>query len=82
MVSVAENALVLQFGMWVATATLQIPIEVALSTTGRDLALLGRLAATNVWSRRIPMLVNSGLFVWMALRVLSDAPRGREDRRA
>lgn len=71
-------AVALQAVMWISTATIQIPIQVALSSGGQDLALLDRLSSTNFWYRRVPMFVNAGLFVWLALRVLRDGP----DRRA
>lgn len=61
-------ALVLQAIMWFSTATIQIPIQVALSSGGQDFAMLDRLSTTNFWYRRVPMLINSFLFIWMALR--------------
>ena len=70
-------AIALQIATWVSTATIQIPIQVALSSGGQDLALLDRLSVTNFWYRRVPMSVNSVLFVWMALRVLRDGAETR-----
>lgn len=65
-------AVALQAATWLSTATIQIPMQVALSAGGQDLALLDRLSSTNFWYRRVPMFINSGLFVWMALRVFRD----------
>ncbi len=67
----------LQAATWVSTATIQIPIQVALSSGGQDLALLDRLSSTNFWYRRVPMFINSGLYIWMALRVFRDGPDSR-----
>ncbi len=64
-------ALALQAGSWVSTAAIQIPIQIALSSGGQDLALLERLITTNFWYRRVPMAINSGLFIWMAFRVFT-----------
>lgn len=66
-------ALALQAATWASTATIQIPIQVALSSSGQDIALLERLITTNFWYRRVPMFVNSALFIWMALRVVRES---------
>lgn len=62
---------VLQAGMWLSTALIQVPIQLTLSDAGQDLVLLERLIVTNLWYRRVPMALNFGLFLWMALRALN-----------
>lgn len=75
-------ALAMQAVMWLSTVTIQIPIQVALGSGGQDFALLDRLNATNFWYRRVPMMINSVLFILMALRVIRDNPDGGASRQS
>jgi hypothetical protein len=59
-------AIGLQLIMWVASATIQIPIQMHLDKEGLSLTLINRLIATNFWSRRVPSSVNAVLFLWMS----------------
>lgn len=63
-------ALGLQVIVWIATVTIQIPIQVELSSTGLSIAAIDRLLVTNFWFRRIPYTISAALFVWMMLRLL------------
>jgi hypothetical protein len=63
-------SLALQLLMWVATFTIQIPIQVELSNAGLSLPRIERLISANWWLRRVPMLINSMLFLWMMSLVL------------
>lgn len=63
-------AIVLQAIVWISTATIQLPIQFALSADGLNVALIDRLIDTNIWLRRIPYGVCAALFLWMASRVL------------
>ena len=58
-------AVVLQLIMWVSTFAIQIPIQTELSSAGLSLPSIDRLIVTNWWLRRVPMLFNSLLFLWM-----------------
>ena len=58
-------SLALQVITWVSTFTIQIPIQMELSTAGLSLPSIDRLIVTNWWLRRVPMLINSLLFLWM-----------------
>jgi hypothetical protein len=58
-------ALLMQIIGAVSSATIQIPMQVQLSTNGLSLALIDQLISTNFWYRRIPMFINSVLFFWM-----------------
>ena len=69
-------SLALQLTMWISTFTIQIPIQMELSTAGLSLPLIERLIFTNWWLRRVPMLANSLLFLWMMSLVLRPAARG------
>ena len=50
---------------WVSTFTIQIPIQMELSSGGLSLPLIDRLIFTDWWLRKVPMLINSLLFLWM-----------------
>jgi hypothetical protein len=58
-------AVILQLITWVSTATIQIPIQLQLSSEGLSLPLIERLIFTSWWLRRVPHLINSFLFIWM-----------------
>jgi hypothetical protein len=60
-----STALGLQIFVWISTVTIQIPIQIQLSSTGRSHAAIDKLIVTNFWLRRIPYAINAGLFVWM-----------------
>ena len=72
-------ALALQVVMWLSTFTIQIPIQMELSTTGLSLPLIERLIVTNWWLRRLPMLINSALFLWMMSLLLRRAAIARSE---
>ncbi len=55
----------LQIFVWISTVTIQIPIQIQLSSTGLSLPAIDKLLVTNFWLRRIPYTINAGLFVWM-----------------
>ena len=55
----------LQMFVWVATVTVQIPIQIELGNTGLSIPAIDKLLWTNFWLRRIPYTINAGLFVWM-----------------
>jgi hypothetical protein len=55
----------LQLIAWISTFAIQIPIQMELSNAGLSLPLIERLIVTNWWLRRVPMLINSLLFLWM-----------------
>ena len=63
-------AVLLQAVVWVSTATIQVPIQIALSTDGFSAPLLDRLIETNWWLRRVPYAACAVLFLWMAARVM------------
>ena len=63
-------ALLLQVLTCASRVRIRLPIQGVLSETGKDLVLLERLIVTNLWFRRVPMLVNLGLFIGMAMRLL------------
>jgi hypothetical protein len=58
-------SVVLQLVTWVSTATIQIPIQLQLSSDGLSLPLIERLMFTSWWLRRVPHLINTFLFLWM-----------------
>ena len=58
-------AVVLQLIVWVATATIQLPIQGQLGRDGLSLPLIERLMFTNWWLRKVPQIINAFLFLWM-----------------
>lgn len=58
-------ALALQATAAVSTVVVQIPIQMRLSGEGLSIELIDHLIVTNFWMRRVPTLINSGLFFWM-----------------
>lgn len=58
-------SVVLQLVTWVSTATIQIPIQLQLSSDGLSLPLIERLMFTSWWLRRVPHIINTFLFLWM-----------------
>ncbi|MEO8585005.1 MAG: hypothetical protein ABI584_02480 [Acidobacteriota bacterium] len=70
-------AIVAQAIIWVSTATLQVPIQLQLSSHGLSLELIARLIETNFWLRRIPYLICAGLFLWMAAKTIGAAGKER-----
>ena len=66
-------AIVLQVINWVATATIQLPIQFELSAHGQSLPLIERLIETNFWFRRLPYAAVAGLFLWMGSTILQTA---------
>lgn len=72
-------ALGLQIFIWISTVTIQIPIQIQLSSTGLSIPAIDKLLVTNFWLRRIPYAINAGLFVWMMsllLRTHFSKPAG------
>ena len=72
-------ALVLQLIIWVSTFTIQLPIQVHLSSDGLSLPLIERLIFTNWWLRKVPQIINALLFLWLMsllLRVNSQRNAG------
>ena len=63
-------AIATQSVVWIATATIQIPIQFQLSEHGLSVALIDRLIETNFWLRRIPYAISAGLFLWMAVTAI------------
>lgn len=68
-------SVVLQLISWISTATIQIPIQTELSTTGLSLPLIDQLIVTNFWFRKVPQVVNVILFVWMMSLLLRTDPK-------
>ena len=58
-------SIALRLVTWVSTFTIQIPIQMELSSAGLSLPLIERLILTDWWLRKVPMLINSLLFLWM-----------------
>lgn len=58
-------ALGLQVFVAVSTVLIQLPIQFELSSNGLSIPAIDTLIVTNFWLRRIPYIVNAGLFVWM-----------------
>lgn len=69
-------SIALQLVAWVSTFTIQIPIQMELSSAGLSLPLIERLIVTNWWLRRVPMLINSVLFLWMMSLLLRRSEAG------
>jgi hypothetical protein len=61
----------LQIVGWVATATVQIPIQLKLQSQGLSIPLVDHLIATNWWLRRVPNIIMAALFLWMMVTALS-----------
>ena len=72
-------SLAIQVMVWIATFSIHIPIQMELSANGQSLPLIDRLIVTNWWLRRIPHLINSGLFLWMMSLLLRE--RTADDER-
>jgi hypothetical protein len=60
-----------QVVLWIATVTIQVPIQLELSERGYSRELADHLIITNFWLRRIPYAICAGLFVCMAVKLLS-----------
>lgn len=58
-------AVVLQLIIWVSTFTIQLPIQMRLSSEGLLLPLIDHLIFTNWWLRKVPQIINALLFLWM-----------------
>ena len=72
-------SIVLQLITWISTATIQIPIQVELSTNGLSLPLIDQLIFTNFWYRKVPQVINIILFVWMmSLLLRTNIKHGAE----
>ena len=63
----------------VSTFTIQIPIQMELSSGGLSLPLIERLIFTDLWLRKVPMLINSALFLWMMSLLLRRAEVRRSE---
>ena len=63
-------AIAMQVIVWVATATIQVPIQLQLSAHGLSVELIDRLIVTNFWLRRIPYGICAGLFLWTAAKAI------------
>ena len=72
-------SIALQLVAWVSTFTIQIPIQMELSSGGLSLPLIERLIVTNWWLRRMPMLINSALFLWMMSLLLRRVEVARSE---
>jgi hypothetical protein len=59
--------------VWVSTATLELPIQNQLGSTGFSREAIERLIATDLPFRTIPGLVRVGITFWMLLVVLRPA---------
>ncbi len=66
-------SIALQAVVWISTVTIQIPIQIQLSSKGSSLALIETLIQTNLLLRRIPYGVTALLFLWMMIRTLRNA---------
>jgi hypothetical protein len=64
------SALILQFIGALSSVFIQIPIQVRLNNEGLSLPLIDQLIISNLWLRRIPLLINSILFFWMMTLLL------------
>jgi hypothetical protein len=64
------SALTMQVIAAVSSIAVQIPIQTQLSGDGLSLELIDRLIVTNFWLRRVPLLINSILFLWMITLLL------------
>ncbi len=60
----------LQMLIWVSTATIQLPIQFQLDSSGQSLPLIEQLIFTNWWYRKVPQIVNTFLFIWMTSLLL------------
>jgi len=65
-------AIVLQLVIWASTATIQLPIQFQLGADGLSIPAIERLIFTNLWFRKVPQVITSGLFIWMMYSVLRD----------
>lgn len=72
-------SVILQLISWISTATIQIPIQIELSTNGLSPPLIDQLIITNFWFRKVPQIINILLFLWMMSLVLRlNIKRGAE----
>ena len=62
----------LQIIIWISTLTIQLPIQFALSSDGLSIPAIERLITTNLWLRKIPGVINAGLFFWMMSLLLRN----------
>ncbi|MDP3293967.1 MAG: hypothetical protein Q8M37_04405 [Nevskia sp.] len=67
------TAIAAQAVVWIATVTVQVPIQLQLGEHGNSVEVLQRLIQTNFWLRRVPYLICAGLFLWMAAQVVDAA---------
>ena len=65
-------AVILQLVIWVSTATIQLPIQFQLGADGLSIPAIERLIFTNLWFRKVPQVITSGLFIWMMYTVLRE----------
>ncbi len=72
-------SVVLQLIPIVSTFAIQIPIQVQLSRDGLSVPLIERLIVTNWWLRRVPLLINSLLFLGMMSLLLRGNFRDRSE---
>ncbi len=64
-------AVALQVIIWVSSAAIQIPIQVAFGSAGFSEERLASLITSNFWLRRIPNALTAVLFLWMMHKVIS-----------
>ncbi|MEO7598297.1 MAG: hypothetical protein ABIV50_05160 [Opitutus sp.] len=72
-------AIILQLVVWVATALIQIPIQIQFSSAGFSEDRSALLMVSNFWLRRIPYALTAALFLWMMHRAISSV--GQPNRR-
>jgi hypothetical protein len=51
--------------VWISSATIQIPIQIQLSTSGFSKEAIGRLITSDIWLRAIPGYIRLGTVIWM-----------------
>lgn len=62
-------SLALLLTMIIVSVTIQIPIQVQLSDSGLSAPLIDKLILTD-WIRKVPVIANAVLYMWMMSRVL------------
>ena len=72
-------SIALRLVTWVSTFTIQIPLQMELSSAGLSLPLIERLIVTDWWLRKVPMLINSLLFLWMMWLLLRRSEVGERE---
>jgi hypothetical protein len=70
-------SIALQGLVWISTATVQVPIQLQLGENGLSLPLIDRLIVTNFWFRKIPQIINAGVFLWMISRLIPATPSAK-----